>query len=136
MLCEDGECQCIERDGLCDRDIECCEDDICLAGSCQDGTGCRRETQTCDPTANECCGALRCARSLSMDSHSCCVDRDVRCRNDMDCCGNMTCDMATERCTAVPEGMTCDSGNDCADGLSCAESSVGAGDWRCRRPTP
>jgi len=136
MLCEDGECECVPRDGLCDRDIECCGDDICLAGSCQDGTGCRRETVTCDPTANECCGALRCSRSLRMDSHSCCVDRGVRCRNDMDCCGNMTCDLDTERCTPVPEGSACDSINDCEDGVGCTESSPGAGDYTCRRATP
>ncbi|MCA9609634.1 MAG: hypothetical protein KC619_28745 [Myxococcales bacterium] len=135
MLCEDGECQCIERDGLCDRDIECCGDDICLAGSCQDGMGCQRETETCDPTANECCGALRCARSIRESSHSCCVDRGVRCRTAADCCGNMTCDMTTETCTAVPTGMPCDSVNDCEDGVSCAESMPGAGDWTCRAPT-
>ncbi|MCB9591831.1 MAG: hypothetical protein H6719_03770 [Sandaracinaceae bacterium] len=136
MLCQDGECQCIGRDGLCDRDIECCDGDICLAGSCQDGTGCMRETQTCDPTADECCGALRCARSLSAGTHSCCVDRGVRCRTAADCCGRMQCDMTTETCQAVAEGGTCDSNNDCEDGVSCSESMVGAGDWQCRRPTP
>jgi len=136
MLCADGECQCVERAGLCDRDIECCGDDICLAGSCQDGMGCRRETQTCDPTMRECCGALLCGHSLHAGTDSCCVGRSVHCRTDADCCGNMTCNMTTEVCTAVPLGMSCDSNNDCDDGVSCAESTVGAGDWMCRMVGP
>lgn len=135
MACTDGACECVPRAGLCDRDIECCGEDICLAGSCQDGAGCQRETEVCDPTAiGDCCGALRCGTSLRTGDDHCCVDRGVRCREAADCCGNMTCDMTTERCLAVPVGMACDSSNDCEDGVSCAESSVGANDWSCRAP--
>ena len=136
MLCMDGTCQCVMRDGLCDRDVECCNGDICLVGSCQDGSGCLRERQVCDPTSDSCCGQLRCLHHNQEDANYCCVGPDERCRQDTDCCGKMTCNMDTERCQVVAEGGQCDTQFDCDVGLSCAESSAGAGDWQCRRPTP
>jgi hypothetical protein len=134
MQCEDGECQCVTRAGLCDRDIECCEGDICIVGSCQDGRNCLRERQVCraDGTTR-CCGMLRCLRHNSAETSYCCVGQGERCRESQDCCGAMMCNPETERCQPVTEGGTCDTQFDCDVGFSCLESSPGARDWRCRR---
>ncbi len=136
MLCdpESGECECVMRAGLCDRDVECCDGDICLVGSCQAGGDCVRERQVCDPLEDTCCGMLRCLRHNRDAANYCCVDAGFRCREDADCCGEMTCNTDSERCEPVAEGGQCDTQFDCAVGFSCAESSSGAGDWSCRRP--
>ncbi len=136
MMCEDGECQCVARAGLCDRDVECCEGDICLVGSCQNGEGCVRERQVCDPLEDTCCGMLRFLRHYREGANYCCVDQGNRCREDADCCGNMTCNTDTERCEAVADGGECTTQFDCAVGSSCMESSPGSGDWTCQRPPP
>jgi hypothetical protein len=134
MLCMDGVCQCVARDGLCDRDVECCNGDICIVGSCQDGTDCLRERQVCDPVSDSCCGQLRCLHYLTENTDYCCVGPTERCRESTDCCGKMMCNPDTERCEPVAEGGACDTQFDCDTGLSCAESSPGAGDYQCRRP--
>jgi hypothetical protein len=136
MLCENGECQCVEHAGLCDRDLECCNGEICLVGSCQDGTNCRREMQLCNESmaGMGCCGMLSCLRHYSDDASKCCVGRDFRCRQDTDCCGDMTCDQATERCVGRTLGQSCDTQFDCIDGLSCVEPATGAG--TCQDLTP
>ena len=142
MACEDGECQCVASGGLCDRDIECCNDgggsNICVAGACADGAGCARETRTCSDdgtTAPMCCGGLRCDLPLVTRDRRCCGGLGNRCRNDMDCCGNSTCG-ASETCECVAEGMPCETRLECCTGLSCAETSAGSGSFSCQRPPP
>lgn len=133
MRCQEGECECIPRAGLCDRDIECCEGDICIVGSCQDGTNCLREREVCRSDGTRCCGMLRCLQHNSAAAAYCCVGQGERCREAQDCCGNMACNMETERCEPVPENGVCDTQFDCDVGFSCVESTPGARDWRCRR---
>ena len=134
MLCENGECQCVGRDGLCDRDVDCCEGDICLVGSCQDGTECVRERQVCD-VDNPCCGRLTCLAHYSEQTSYCCVSQGFRCRESSDCCGNMTYNPDTEICEAVSEGNACNTQLDCAEGFSCLPpEGDDTGPRTCRRP--
>ncbi|MGE0787053.1 MAG: hypothetical protein AB7S26_15370 [Sandaracinaceae bacterium] len=118
MRCQDGECECITEDGLCDRDIECCGDGyICAAGSCVDGQGCARETENCDPTMlGACCGRLNCRRQEAMGPTVCCAGQTNRCRADSDCCGDMTCG-EDETCQCRMPGESCVNLTDCCTGL-------------------
>jgi hypothetical protein len=137
MNCEMGECECQGRGSLCDRDIECCDDDpmgtlSCITGSCEYSDGCQRETETCDvATSGSCCARLRCDTSRREGTSRCCADLTERCRNSMECCGGMQC--VNEQCACIAAGGTCDSfATTCCEGLSCMESSAGAGDFTCR----
>ena len=135
MACDDGECVCVDRGGLCDRDVECCDEDICVAGGCADGEGCARETETCTDdgsSAPRCCGGLRCDVPVTDRERRCCAGVDNRCRSDDDCCGASTCE--NETCVCVPEGSTCETGLECCAGLSCLETAPDSGAFTCRRP--
>lgn len=118
MRCQDNECECVEAAGLCDRDIECCGDDnICVAGACANGQGCARETENCDTaTIDPCCGGLSCRRQVTDGPTVCCSSSGNRCRDDTDCCGDMTCG-SDESCACRMPGESCVNLTDCCTGL-------------------
>lgn len=128
MECEGGECQCVPKDGLCDRDLECCQSDghefICVAGACASGTGCVRPGGTCN-VGTDCCGGLRCDSPLIDRDRRCCAQVDARCLEDSDCCGGSTCS-ENETCQCVPAGGTCETRLDCCTGATCAPTGSGA----------
>jgi hypothetical protein len=136
--CDDGTQTCKPLPGL---------GQPCAAGArfCADGLGCDQTTNTCvmPPGDGEACALnppdYLCGPGLGCDfqaTGSFCVPlRDIgdACMTDRTCLPGLYCEYSTNTCSArLPQGATCNDGNECQAGLECTPSPS---DVTCQ-PTP
>ncbi len=117
----------------CEAHAECCDagtnpDVQCFVGICDDQSQCHVWGEACEPggrtSPNRCCGNMQCATQAA--GLQCCVSAGGLCRQESDCCGDMTC--SGGECVPVADGARCWSSFECGGSSTCNSG-------RCGRPT-
>lgn len=113
-----GTSMCGRSGQTCVNDDACCDGFQCVAGACQDPAMCRVEQSACTSPL-DCCDALSClATTFGGAEKQCCVGwGGGSCREDNDCCGEMTC--SGNVCVSRREGETCATHWECTGALLC-----------------
>lgn len=162
MLCDSGRCTCRAEGRSCREDNECCAGLACQSGACRrvaidggtsddagigidlpridgaisDGGMCIAAGQACVQGSSTCCGDYSCAQEPA--GTLCCHPAMGSCRNSLDCCGQMLCNVpsgqTTGSCVCRRRNEVCLDNLDCCGGATCNRPDGGtSGTCACSR---
>jgi len=124
---DSGTTECASPSSFCIEDFECCDDEVsgglgrCIAtacATCQPGEG--GISAPCDPAVStSCCGLSICSPVADLADLRCCLDPDLDCSFNTDCCGAMRCDGG--RCQCQTSGQPCLKARECCGASICTD---------------